>query len=145
MLCIIGTGESGGVVEVGAGLVFRQGRLLIARRREGDHQGGRWEFPGGKREPGESWEGCVRRELREELGIEVEVGPCWEQVSHAYPERTVHLAFFLCRWLRYEPEPLGCAAVAWVRREELARHDFPPADQRLLGRLLRESVWWTYS
>jgi mutator protein MutT len=145
MLCIAGTGESGGVVEVGAGLVFRQGRLLIARRREGDHQGGRWEFPGGKREPGESWEACVRRELREELGIEVEVGPCWEEVSHVYPERTVHLAFFLCRWLRCEPQPLGCAAVAWVRREELVRHEFPPADQRLLGRLMREPVWWAYS
>lgn len=136
---------AGSVVEVGAGLVFRQGRLLIARRREGDHQGGLWEFPGGKREPGETWEECVRRELREELGMEVEVGSCWEELTHHYPERVIHLAFFLCRWLEREPRPLGCSAVAWVTREELARHEFPAADQRLLGRLVCERDLWNQS
>ncbi len=139
------TPESCEAVEVGAGLVFRKGRLLIAQRREHDHQGGLWEFPGGKREPGETWEACVRRELREELGIEVEVGPRWDEVTHGYPERTVRLVCYLCRWLRHEPVPLGCAALVWVTCEELARHAFPPADQRLLGRLAREPGLWSYS
>lgn len=142
---LAGRVSTGLAVEVGAGLVFRRGRLLIARRREGDHQGGLWEFPGGKREPGEAWEECVRRELREELGIEVAVGPCWEELTHRYLERVVHLAFFVCRWLEHEPRPLGCSAVAWVTREELARREFPAADQRLLGRLASELEVWNQS
>jgi 8-oxo-dGTP pyrophosphatase MutT (NUDIX family) len=61
-------------IEVAAGLVFRQGRLLITQRPACSHLGGLWEFPGGKREAGESLADCLRRELREELGIEVDVG-----------------------------------------------------------------------
>jgi mutator protein MutT len=139
------TAGSGGVVEVGAGLVFRQGRLLIARRREGDHQGGRWEFPGGKREPGESWEGCVRRELREELGIEVEVGPCWEEVSHVYPERTVHLAFFLCRWLRYEPQAFGLRGGGLGEARGVGAARFSAGRPAVGGAVGGEPVWWAYS
>ena len=62
-------------VEVAAGLVFREGKLLITRRSAGGHLGGLWEFPGGKREPGETFEQCLHRELREELGIEVQSSP----------------------------------------------------------------------
>ncbi len=63
--------EGGRAIEVAAGLVFRDGKLLIARRPRQSHLGGMWEFPGGKREEGESFEECLHRELAEELGIEV--------------------------------------------------------------------------
>lgn len=84
----------------------------------------------------------MRRELQEELGIEVAVGECWERVTHAYAEQTIRLAFYLCRWLRHEPKPLGCAGVAWVKRRELPRYEFPPADSRLLARLMCTRELW---
>jgi 8-oxo-dGTP diphosphatase len=129
-------------IEVAAGLVFHAGRLLLTQRRPGDHLGGLWEFPGGKREPGESFEDCLRRELREELGIEVEVGPCLAAVTHPYPEKTVHLRFYRCQLQRGQPQPLGCAAVAWVSPDELSRYAFPAADEQLLVRLRSEPGLW---
>ena len=116
-------------------MVFRGGKLLIAQRLAGSHLGGLWEFPGGKRQPGETWEECLARELIEELGASVKVGSVFEEVVHVYPEKTVRLRFFVCSWLSGEPRPLECANVAWVTREQLAHYEFPPADARLLERL----------
>jgi mutator protein MutT len=130
-------------IEVSAGLIFREGRLLITQRHAKAHLGGLWEFPGGKRHDGETFEACLQRELMEELGIEVEVGNCLESVIHAYPEKTVRLEFFLCRWLRHEPRPLGCPALAWVTSAQLADYEFPAADARLLERLRSSPELWT--
>lgn len=130
------------MIEVAAGLVFREGRLLLAQRYPDDPLGGLWEFPGGKRHPGEAFEACLRRELAEELGIEVDVGSLVEAVTHDYPERRVHLRFFHCRWVRHEPRPIGCQAFAWVTREAMETYDFPPADAGLLKRLRGETAWW---
>lgn len=129
-------------VEVAAALIFRGGKLLIAQRPPDSHLAGLWEFPGGKREPGESWEECLRRELREELGVEVEVGPLLEQVEHDYPGKSVRLRFHRCGLMRGEPAPLGCAALAWVTAGELSRFSFPPADARLIARLQTEPAFW---
>jgi mutator protein MutT len=71
-------------IDVAAGLVFREGKLLITQRHPEAHLGGLWEFPGGKREPGETFERCLARELREELGIEIQVGELVESLTHAY-------------------------------------------------------------
>lgn len=128
--------------EVSAGLIFRAGQLLITQRHADAHLGGLWEFPGGKREPGESFEQCLGRELWEELGVEVGVGKLFESVTHAYPEKTVALKFFLCRLERGEPQPLGCAAVKWITRAELAAHDFPAADATLLDKLRATPALW---
>ncbi len=130
------------VIEVSAAIVFRDGKLLIAQRRPNDHLGGLWEFPGGKRESDETFEECLRRELREELGAEFEVGALFDEVTHAYPEKTVHLKFYLCRWRANEPQPLHCHAVAWISRDELSRHEFPAADALLLEKLRDEVALW---
>src|SRR5882762_10747566 len=106
-------------IEVAAGLVFRDGKLLITQRPAGGHLAGLWEFPGGKREPRETFEQCLQRELKEELGIEVEVHEPIESLTHDYPEKTVHLRFFRCRWKRREPRALGCPAFRWVSADEL--------------------------
>jgi mutator protein MutT len=129
-------------IDVAAGLVFRQGRLLITQRPAGGHLAGLWEFPGGKREPDETFEQCLQRELREELGIEVEVGELVESIVHDYPEKRVHLCFYRCAWRRHEPQPLGCAALAWARRDELGGYEFPAADARLLQRLDTSDELW---
>lgn len=130
-------------LEVAAGLVFRNGKLLITRRYDDAHQGGLWEFPGGKREPDETYEQCLARELREELGTVVEVGQLVDALTHAYPDKVVHLRFYACRWIKHEPEPLGCAEVAWVLPAELNLYQFPAADARLLEVLLKEASLWT--
>jgi mutator protein MutT len=129
-------------IDVAAGLVWRECKLLIAKRHDDAHLGGLWEFPGGKREPNETFEQCLVRELREELGIEVAIGELVERVTHAYPERTVHLRFFRCAWLRNEPQALGCVEFAWVSRERLCQYAFPEADARLLDKLRAPSKWW---
>jgi mutator protein MutT len=129
-------------IEVSAGLVFRSGLLLITQRHTDAHLGGLWEFPGGKREPGETFEQCLQRELREELGVEVAVGELLDTITHAYPERTVLLKFFLCRLPQGEPRPLDCAAVKWVDRVGLDAHDFPAADAALLGKLKATVSLW---
>ncbi len=130
-------------VEVSAGLVFRAGQLLITQRPAGGHLAGLWEFPGGKREPGESFESCLVRELREELGVEVCVHEEVDRITHAYPEKTVHLRFFRCTLAdsAAEPRALGCQAVAWVTRETLASYAFPAADARLLAKLAAPGFW----
>ncbi|HWD21163.1 MAG TPA: 8-oxo-dGTP diphosphatase MutT [Verrucomicrobiae bacterium] len=125
-------------VEVAAGLLFRNGRLLIAQRPAGAHLAGLWEFPGGKRELGETYEKCLARELFEELGTEVEVGRLLEEVTHDYPERAVRLRFYRCRWVQHEPRPLHCQAVAWIGADQLSQYAFPAADARLLARLRAE-------
>lgn len=130
------------VIEVAAGLVFRGGQLLITQRRPQDHLGGLWEFPGGKREPEETFEQCLRRELQEELGLDVTVGKLVDEISHTYPEKSVHLKFYRCTLAAGEPQPLHCHALAWVTQKELRDYDFPAADVQLLAMLERDEAIW---
>jgi len=129
-------------VQVAAGLVFRGGKVLITQRRAGDHWGGFWEFPGGKCEPDESYSDALRRELREELDIEVTVVDRIECVDHPYADRTVHIEFFRCRWVAGEPRALGCAQFVWAGLGELERYQFPTADTSLLARLRSMPELW---
>ena len=129
-------------IEVAAALVFRAGKLLITQRHSHAHLGGLWEFPGGKREPDEPFEECLKRELREELGIEVEVGQLFESVTHEYEDRLVHLQFFCCRWSRNEPQLLDCADFRWIEGHQLGNYAFPPADARLVDRLRNSPELW---
>ena len=122
-------------IEVSAALIFQNGRLLITQRHAKAHLGGLWEFPGGKREQNETFEQCLVRELREELGIEVEVGELFGEISHAYAEKYVHLKFFTCKLVSGEPRALDCAAFKWVDKTELAGFEFPAADAELLDKL----------
>jgi len=133
------------VIQVAAGLVFKQGRLLITQRNESDHLGGMWEFPGGKIEPGETFEQCLCRELREELEIDVEVSELVETISHQYPERKVLIKFFRCNIILGEPKLLDCQNLEWVEVDELDNYEFPPADAQLIERLRNERKWWIQS
>ena len=129
-------------MDVAAGLVFRAGQLLITQRRPGDHLGLLWEFPGGKVEPNETFEHCLIRELHEELAIEISVGKQIEEITHAYPEKTVRLRFFRCTLLSGEPQPIHCHALAWVTRATLATYQFPAADAKLIHLLQNDPTFW---
>jgi mutator protein MutT len=82
------------------------------------------------------------RELHEELGIEVEVGELLESLTHSYPEKTVVLKFFRCRWRQNEPRALDCLDLKWVTASELGDYEFPAADARLLERLRGSPELW---
>ena len=121
------------LVPVAVAVIERRGRCLISRRRPEDHLGGYWEFPGGKRRVGESWEACLKRELREELGIAVEpTGRLWP-IRFRYANRRVYLEVFRCRITAGVPAPLGCQEVRWVPTDRLRRYRFPPADRELIA------------
>lgn len=127
-------------IQVAAAIIEREGRLLITQRMAGDHLGGFWEFPGGKREAGENFEACLERELREELGIDVKVGRELKKVRHTYPERKVEIRFFECRLSGGEPAPRGCEAFRWVAPHELSNFSFPPADFKLIQELSQRTL-----
>ena len=120
---------------VTAAVIERDGQFLLARRLEGTHLEGHWEFPGGKCEEGESLESCLARELREELDVECEVGPEILATVHEYPDRTIELRFFACA-LVGEPRPAIGQELRWVARADLATLPLPPADDELVRRLM---------
>jgi 8-oxo-dGTP diphosphatase len=124
------------MIVVAAAVVERDGRFLLTRRLTGTHLAGTWEFPGGKCEPGESPEDCLRRELVEELAVECTVGGRVFVTRHAYPERTVELHFFSAM-LDGEPVPQLGQEMLWVPRAELKSLELPEADADLI-RLLTD-------
>ena len=117
-------------------LIDVDGRVLISKRPEGKTMAGLWEFPGGKLESGESLTDALQREMREELGVEVEIGKKIDCVEHAYPDRTVCLHFYHCQ-LKGKPRPMLKQRIRWVKRRELATLEFPLADKALIVRLTK--------
>ena len=122
-------------IEVAAGLIVRDGKILISQRLGNVHLAGLWEFPGGKRKPGESFEACLMREIMEELGLTIAV---YEQVAsaeHHDLQRHIRLRFYRCTVLAGEPRPLGCEACRWVTPAGIAAYPFPPADLPLVHQI----------
>ena len=119
---------------VTAAVVERDDRFLVTRRMKGTHLAGTWEFPGGKREAGESLEDGLRRELREELGVACDVGAEVFAATHSYEDRRVELHFFACI-LQGEPTPLLGQEMQWIERGRLRELQFPPADADLIAQL----------
>lgn len=125
------------LIVVAVALVDGDGRLLVQQRAAGRAMAGLWEFPGGKIEAGESPEAALVRELREELGIDVEsacLAPaCF--ASEPLGDRHLLLMLYACRKWRGQPQPLEAAALRWVRPVELHALPMPPADKPLIGLL----------
>ncbi len=118
-------------------LIDRDGRVLLARRPEGKSMAGLWEFPGGKVESGETPEAALIRELREELGIEVNAA-CLAPLtfaSHGYDDFHLLMPVFACRKWTGSVIPMEGQTLAWVRVEDLARYPMPPADVPLIAML----------
>ena len=124
------------LIVVLAAIVERDGRLLITRRLKGTHLAGLWEFPGGKIDPDEPHDAALRRELKEELDVDIDVGEPLYSTEHAYDDRTVELHFYRCA-LKGVPRPLIGQEMRWVPRGELHSLGFPPADTELIELLAK--------
>ena len=127
------------VIVVVAAVIEQDGRFLVTRRQQGVHLAGLWEFPGGKIDAGETHANALRRELREELDTDVDVGELVFDVTHEYPDRAVALYFYRCT-LRGAPRPLLGQEMRWVARGELSSLGFPPADEELIKLLTTEDA-----
>ena len=116
-------------------LVDSEGRILITRRAKNAHQGGLWEFPGGKLEPGESVLEALRRELSEELGTKIAGSTPLMTLAHDYQDKQVLLDIHLVREWQGEPRGLEGQPLAWVTAEALANYAFPAANDAIVARL----------
>jgi 8-oxo-dGTP diphosphatase len=126
-------------ITVVAAVIERNERFLVTRRPTGVHLAGLWEFPGGKIDPDESHHAALKRELREELDADIEVGELTFATTHPYLDRNVALYFYRCTLLG-SARPLLGQEMRWVARPELPLLDFPPADAQLIDRLARSDV-----
>jgi 8-oxo-dGTP diphosphatase len=125
------------MVVVAAALADAEGRILLQQRGQGRHMAGLWEFPGGKVEAGEQPEAALVRELREELGIEVDDAALIPAAFASEPVAGRHmiLLLYLCRIWRGNPQPLDAAGLRWLRPDEMVAADMPPADGPLIAAL----------
>ncbi len=125
--------------DVTAAVIWRDGQVLITQRPEDSMLGGLWEFPGGKREPQESLQDCLMREIREELQMEIDVGDPLPPVKHAYSHFRITLYPFHCRIRSGRPKAIGCADWRWVSIDQLGRFAFAAADRRIIAHLQAQS------
>jgi 8-oxo-dGTP diphosphatase len=125
-------------MKVVAAALVREGsvpQVLIAQRPAGKWQAGRWEFPGGKIEPHEDSHDALVRELREELGVEVQAARALGQFVHAYPDRSVEISLWLVTRFSGDPAGLDGQALRWVQADELSACDLLEADLPMIGPL----------
>jgi A/G-specific adenine glycosylase len=120
---------------IGAAVIWRDGKILIDRRKPGGTLGGLWEFPGGKLEPGETISQCITREIREELGIEITVGQELIVLEHTYEKFTVLLHVHHCAHVSGEPQPIECDEIRYVGLDELNDYEFPAANIQIIQAL----------
>ncbi len=118
---------------IGVGVIRNhQGEILIDRRLQSGEMGGFWEFPGGKIKPDESVEDCVKREIKEELGIEVVVGERITTINHNYATFKITLLVHHCQYLSGEPQTIECEEIRWVTVEEIDQYTFPEANIKII-------------
>jgi len=122
------------ILKVVAGLFRKNGKVLLVRRPFNKRRGGLWEFPGGKVEKGETLEEAIKRELSEELGVEVKVKKLLDKIRHRYPEGEIEL-YLLEVESEEEPKLKEAIEEKWVDLEEAERLELCPADKKLLKNL----------
>jgi 8-oxo-dGTP diphosphatase len=123
------------MIRVAAALIEKDGKVLIAQRNGEGSQGLKWEFPGGKIDPGETPEECLKRELKEELNLDICVGALYDTINYDYPTWTIELLVYRADIVGGELRLNVHRDVRWVPRSEIAGYDFCPADVELVEKL----------
>jgi 8-oxo-dGTP diphosphatase len=120
---------------VAVGVILRENRVLVSRRREGTHLAGNWEFPGGTVRPGETAVDALHREIEEELGIRFVKATLIHRKHHSYPDRLVELHYFLCTGIEGEPNGAEGQETRWVSASDLEHLKTPAANAEVIGML----------
>ncbi len=128
------------MTEVVAALIWDNHHFMICQRPAHKARGLLWEFVGGKVEPGETREQALIRECQEELAVTVSVGDVFMEVTHEYPDLTIHLSLFHASIAEGTPQRLEHVAIRWITADEIPNYDFCPADQVILEQLLSYSL-----
>ena len=123
--------------QVTAAIILKDNKVLIAQRAPGENLAGKWEFPGGKIELGETPQECLNREIREELDVGIEVLDFFGESIYAYHSGTIKLMAFWCKWISGDFTLKVHSQIAWVNQNELDLYDFAPADIPLVDKLKR--------
>ncbi len=118
----------------------KQGKILIDRRKKTGEMGGLWEFPGGKIEVGETIEECIKREVKEELDIDIIVGDRLTTITHAYKTFNVTLYVHNCQHLSGKPQPLECEEINWVEPAQMNQYQFPQANIQIIKLLQQRDI-----
>ncbi len=126
------------MTEVVAALIWDEKRFLICQRPKNKARGLLWEFVGGKVEPGETKSQALIRECKEELDITVSVGDIFMEVTHTYPDLTVHLTLFHARIVNGAPRMLEHQDMRWITPKEIPEYEFCPADEVILEKIKAE-------
>jgi len=126
------------VIHVAVGVILQGQSILLALRSNKQHQGGKWEFPGGKVEPGETVSQALNRELLEEVAINVTQSSAFMQLEYAYPEKTVLLDIWLVTAFDGEPHGREGQPLRWVDIAELGSVEFPDANQPIVERIQQQ-------
>jgi 8-oxo-dGTP diphosphatase len=124
-----------GRVDVAVGVIIKDSKVLIAERAKHLHQGNKWEFPGGKVESDESVESALKRELNEELGIEIQQQRSWFSLSFDYPDKQVNLHMWIVSEFAGQPEGKEGQPIRWVAFEDLGEYTFPDANVPIIQKL----------
>ncbi len=128
------------IIIVTAGIIINNERFLITQRKENSNQNLKWEFPGGKLEKGESPEEGLKREISEELGIEVKVGDVFEVVYHKYEDKTILLLCYICKYLSGQVRAIECNDFEWVSLNNITKYDLLEADVKIKEKILRKNL-----
>jgi len=122
-------------LKVAAGIILKGDKVLIAKRPSNKHQGGLWEFPGGKVETNETPFQALKRELKEEIGLDIIQADLYHDIQFNYPDKNVHLLFFMVMDFSGDAKGLEGQEVCWVSFEDLNQYEFPEANKGIVNML----------
>src|SRR4051812_41438866 len=128
------------IIKVVCGIIWQEGKVFIAKKKQGKPQEGKWEFPGGKVEPGEEAGEALLRELREELGMNADLGEYFFTNIHHYENISIELKAYHVKYLGWITVLSDHDEYHWVSIQELVKYDFAAADLPIVKKLIRENL-----
>lgn len=126
---------------VAAAIILKEDKVLIAQREAGSNMEFKWEFPGGKMEQSETPEQCLKREIREELDMEIEPVEIYKAVRHKHQDKDILLLAYICKYVKGEGRTLECNDFRWIHKNQLKEFEYTPADVAIVEKLKNDNKY----